>query len=154
MFIKIFGRPVKVKMATVLICLLWQLPSIVNKKSTGFIFCSCLCLLVQFVNQHTQESLERGPCGSNRVQLIALAENVLGAKFCATWASFKNNENQHPTKTTHYTVTQLSVGLQLCSAQINSRLMSKSISGLTMPTPLLPFPIGKITKYYKLITSS
>lgn len=39
-FIKIFERPVNKNMVTVLIHLLWLLPSTVNKRGTGIVFTS------------------------------------------------------------------------------------------------------------------
>ena len=51
------------RIASVLIRLLWLLPSVVNERGNSLAFCSCLRLLhfaVYFVNQH---SLEGGPCG-------------------------------------------------------------------------------------------
>ena len=63
MSMKIFGRLVNARIASVLIRLLWLLPSVVNERGTSLAFCSCLRLLhfaVYFVNQH---SLEGGPCG-------------------------------------------------------------------------------------------
>ena len=56
-----FERPVNATMAAMLIHLLWQLPSVVNKR-----YWPCLLLmspssslLVYFMNQHTQDSLRK-----------------------------------------------------------------------------------------------
>ena len=106
---KMFGRLVNARIASVLIRLLWLLPSVVNERGTGLAFCSCLRLLhlaVYFVNQRSLEGGSRGyealstgrssetePYLSSSQQFIAQVENFVGAKFRDTWASHENNEN-------------------------------------------------------------
>ena len=46
-------------------------------------------------------------------QFIVQVGNFMGIKFRDTWASHENNENQHPTKITHYTVIEQ---IHLCYA--------------------------------------
>ena len=55
---KIFGRLVNTRIASVLIRLLWLLPSVVNERGNSLVFCSCLRLLIHFAVY-----LEGGPCG-------------------------------------------------------------------------------------------
>ena len=56
MSMKIFGRLVNARIASVLIRSLLLLPSVVNERGTSLAFCSCLRLLhfvVYFMNQHS-----------------------------------------------------------------------------------------------------
>ena len=57
MSMKLFGRLVNARIASVLIHLLWLLPSVVNGRGNSLAFCSCLRLL------HFVVYLEGGPCG-------------------------------------------------------------------------------------------
>ena len=88
---KIFGRLINARIASVLICLLWLLPSVVNERGTSLAFCLCLRLL------------QSRTCSKVKVHSTVVPRNLkLRNLILGTLSSF--SRKFPPTKITRYTV--------------------------------------------------
>ena len=66
--IKIFGRLFNARIASVLIRLVWLLPSVVNERGTSLVFCSCLRLL-HFAVYFMEDPVDMGHCQQGAVNV-------------------------------------------------------------------------------------